>query len=129
MTADDARTDDTRTDDTRTDEDVTDDRSEGVRQYRFAPPPGATTITLVRHGETMPEHPDRPFPLLDGQGDPDLAPDGREQARRVSERLIEEEKLRLPGERPGHWPGHVAEQAAPARRVRTGRRTTASGTS
>lgn len=92
MTADDARTDDTRTDDTRTDEDVTDDRSEGVRQYRFAPPPGATTITLVRHGETMPEHPDRPFPLLDGQGDPDLAPDGREQARRVSERLVEEHR-------------------------------------
>ena len=47
---------------------------------------------LVRHGETMPEHPDRPFPLLDGQGDPDLAPEGREQARRVCERLAAEHR-------------------------------------
>ena len=68
------------------------DAGDGVRQYRFAPPPGATTIVLVRHGETMPEHPDRPFPLLDGQGDPDLAPEGREQARRVCERLAAEHR-------------------------------------
>lgn len=40
----------------------------------------------------MPEHPDRPFPLLDGQGDPDLAPEGREQARRVCERLAAEHR-------------------------------------
>lgn len=82
-------------DDSGTDSDTQDtgsDKDEGVRQYRFAPPPGATTIVLVRHGETMAEHPDRPFPLLDGQGDPDLAPDGREQARLVGERLAAEHR-------------------------------------
>jgi probable phosphoglycerate mutase len=62
----------------------------GIRQYRFRPPPGATTIVLVRHGESAPEHPDRPFPLRDGHGDPPLAPEGVEQARRVGERLFRE---------------------------------------
>lgn len=60
---------------------------EGIRQYRFTPPAGATTILLVRHGESAPEHPDRPFPLKDGHTDPPLAPMGQEQARRVGERL------------------------------------------
>ncbi len=73
-----------------TDEDQPDDG--GIRQYRFEPPTGATTIVLVRHGESASEHPDRPFPLRDGHGDPPLAPDGEEQARRVGERLAAEHR-------------------------------------
>ncbi len=69
---------------------VNDDNPEGIRQYRFAPPPGATTIVLVRHGESAPEHPDRPFPLRDGHSDPPLAPTGEQQAVRVGERLAHE---------------------------------------
>jgi probable phosphoglycerate mutase len=57
------------------------------RQHRFQRPPGATEIFLVRHGESRPARPDDPFPLVDGHGDPELAPIGREQAVRVGERL------------------------------------------
>lgn len=57
------------------------------RQARFTAPPGATEILLVRHGESRAASPDRPFPLIDGQGDPELHANGREQARRVGERL------------------------------------------
>lgn len=64
-----------------------DSDDEGIRQYRFTPPAGSTTILLVRHGESAPEHPDRPFPLRDGHSDPPLAPTGQDQARRVGERL------------------------------------------
>lgn len=60
---------------------------EPVRQHRFARPPGGTDLLLVRHGESEPAHPDRPFPTVDGQGDPELDPRGREEARRVAERL------------------------------------------
>lgn len=65
---------------------------EGIRQHRFVPPPGAAVILLVRHGESMPEHPDRPFPFRDGHGDPPLAAEGEEQARRVGERLAAEHR-------------------------------------
>jgi probable phosphoglycerate mutase len=44
-------------------------------------------LLLVRHGESAALLPDRPFPLVDGHGDPALAPDGREQAERIAERL------------------------------------------
>lgn len=57
------------------------------RQARFSPPEGATEILLIRHGESQPANPDSPFPLVDGQGDPELAPEGREQAERVADRL------------------------------------------
>ena len=50
-------------------------------------PPGATEIILVRHGESRAATIDNPFPLIDGQGDPELAPQGRAQAIAVSERL------------------------------------------
>ncbi|MBA9007788.1 histidine phosphatase family protein [Thermomonospora cellulosilytica] len=60
------------------------------RQSRFAPPPGATEILLVRHGASQAFRPGEPFPLVDGQGDPGLAPEGREQARRVCRRLAGE---------------------------------------
>jgi probable phosphoglycerate mutase len=51
---------------------------------------GATTVLLVRHGESAPAHPDRPFPLVDGHGDPPLDPVGHEQAERLAARLAEE---------------------------------------
>lgn len=59
-------------------------------QARFVRPPGATELLLVRHGESAPARADRPFPLVGGQGDPDLAPTGREQAARVADRLAGE---------------------------------------
>ncbi|HEY3734625.1 MAG TPA: histidine phosphatase family protein [Streptosporangiaceae bacterium] len=51
------------------------------------PPPGATEILLIRHGESQPADPDRPFGLTDGRADPDLAPEGAEQAERIAVRL------------------------------------------
>lgn len=60
------------------------------RQPRFQPPPGATELLLIRHGESQPARPGQSFPLVDGHGDPDLAPDGHDQARRVADRLSTE---------------------------------------
>lgn len=64
-----------------------DEESGGYRQLRFAPPPGATEIYLIRHGESEPAVPGKPFPTVDGHGDPALASQGLEQAERVGERL------------------------------------------
>jgi probable phosphoglycerate mutase len=61
------------------------------RQFRFTLPPGATEILLVRHGESAPAREDRPFPLVDGQGDPPLAEVGEQQALRVADRLEHED--------------------------------------
>jgi probable phosphoglycerate mutase len=58
-----------------------------VRQARFRRPPGATEVFLVRHGESEPAVAGEVFPLVDGHGDPALAPEGREQAERVADRL------------------------------------------
>jgi probable phosphoglycerate mutase len=63
------------------------EESREYRQVRFAAPAQATEIVLVRHGETIPADPLQPFPLVDGQGDPELGPDGLEQAVRIAERL------------------------------------------
>jgi len=60
------------------------------RQHSFQRPRGATEILLVRHGESRAATHDNPFPLVDGHGDPELHPNGREQARRVGERLKSE---------------------------------------
>ena len=57
------------------------------RQAKFQAPEGATEILLVRHGESRPATLDDPFPLVDGHGDPELAPQGREQAIAVGNRL------------------------------------------
>lgn len=57
------------------------------RQHKFELPEGATDILLVRHGESRAATPDNPFPLVDGHGDPELAPQGRDQAIAVGERL------------------------------------------
>jgi probable phosphoglycerate mutase len=64
--------------------------TDGIPQRRFAPPPGSTTVLLVRHGASAHAHADRPFPLKDGHGDPPLAPEGHEQARLVGDRLAAE---------------------------------------
>jgi len=60
----------------------------GVRQIRFTRPSGATDVFLVRHGESAAAHPDRPFTLVDGHGDPELHEVGRAQALRVADRLM-----------------------------------------
>ncbi len=63
---------------------------EGIRQHRFTAPPGATTVLVVRHGESAPEIPDRPFALRDGHSDPELHPDGVRQAELLADRLEHE---------------------------------------
>ncbi|KZB86681.1 histidine phosphatase family protein [Amycolatopsis regifaucium] len=60
------------------------------RQHRFSPPPGSTELFLVRHGESAPAKGSAPFDLVDGQADPDLAPEGRDHAERVGRRLADE---------------------------------------
>jgi probable phosphoglycerate mutase len=60
------------------------------RQHRYTPPPGATEILLVRHGESQPVDPEHPFELVDGHGDPPLDPVGVEQAERLADRLAGE---------------------------------------
>jgi 2,3-bisphosphoglycerate-dependent phosphoglycerate mutase len=70
---------------------VSEPSAQTFRQLRFARPPGACELLLVRHGESAPARTDEPFPLVDGQGDPELHPDGRRQAERLAERLVTEE--------------------------------------
>jgi len=67
------------------------DETTAYRQYRFRPPPGATDMLWIRHGESAPAVEGAPAPLLDGQSDPDLDPRGHDEARRVAERLATEE--------------------------------------
>jgi 2,3-bisphosphoglycerate-dependent phosphoglycerate mutase len=59
---------------------------------RPAPNPllGATQLLLIRHGTSQPPRADRPFPLLDGHGDPELTDEGRRQAELIAERLCGE---------------------------------------
>src|SRR3954466_13814780 len=61
------------------------------RQARFTPPPGATEILLVRHGESAPFREGVPVPLADGHGDPPLDPVGHRQAEAVAGRLAVED--------------------------------------
>ena len=56
-------------------------------QTRLRPPPGATEILFVRHGQSEPAVEGRPFSLVEGQGDPALSPDGQVQAAQVCARL------------------------------------------
>lgn len=60
---------------------------EGFRQSRFTSPAAATTLLLVRHGESAAAVPGRPFPLVDGHGDPALHETGRAQAVLLAARL------------------------------------------
>jgi probable phosphoglycerate mutase len=59
-------------------------------QRPFTPPPGALDLLLVRHGASATFVPGAPFDLVDGQGDPELAPEGRNQAELVAARLATE---------------------------------------
>ena len=59
-------------------------------QRGFVLPPGATEVVLVRHGSSEPAVAGQRFPLLDGHGDPALAPEGEVQAALVAERLAAE---------------------------------------
>ena len=63
---------------------------EAYRQFRFTLPRGATDLLIVRHGESAPARADAPAPTVDGHSDPELAPEGREQAERLGERLAHE---------------------------------------
>jgi probable phosphoglycerate mutase len=60
------------------------------RQYRYAPPPGATELVLVRHGESRAAVEGEEFDLVDGHGDPPLSEDGQAQADQVGARLANE---------------------------------------
>ena len=60
------------------------------RQAKFESPAGSTEVFLVRHGESEPAVEGSDFALADGHGDPSLAPEGRDQAKRVGERLATE---------------------------------------
>lgn len=64
---------------------------ETYHQRQFALPPGATEVILVRHGASAPAVPGVPFPLVDGHGDPPLAPEGAVQAEAVAVRLARED--------------------------------------
>ena len=56
-------------------------------QPQWVLPAGATQVVLVRHGASAHAVAGRPFPLLDGHGDPPLSDLGLAQAERVAERL------------------------------------------
>lgn len=58
-----------------------------VRQHRFTPPKGAADLLLIRHGETEAARRGESFPMVAGQGDPSLRPEGEAQARAVADRL------------------------------------------
>jgi probable phosphoglycerate mutase len=62
-----------------------------IRQLKFAAPPGACRLLLVRHGETTPVRDGVAVPLLEGQSNPDLDPVGIEEAQRAADRLAAED--------------------------------------
>jgi probable phosphoglycerate mutase len=66
---------------------VSGEQPASFRQNRFVPPPGATDLLLVRHGESEAYTDGQPFDLVGGQGDPPLSAEGQEQAKRVCGRL------------------------------------------
>lgn len=59
-------------------------------QTRYRPPPESTRVVLVRHGQSEPAHPERPFPLVDGHGDPKLTELGHRQAEATANKLKSE---------------------------------------
>ncbi len=59
-------------------------------QRFYEPPARAGQVLLIRHGQSQPYDPARPFPLIDGHGDPELSPLGRHQAELVGQRLESE---------------------------------------
>lgn len=59
-------------------------------QLLYQPEKGACQVLLVRHGQSAPFVPGRPFPLVDGHGDPPLSELGHFQAELVGRRLRDE---------------------------------------
>jgi probable phosphoglycerate mutase len=59
-------------------------------QTLFRAEPSACQILLIRHGQSAPYSPDRPFDTIDGHGDPHLTELGHHQARLVGDRLAAE---------------------------------------
>ncbi len=59
-------------------------------QREYAPEDGATSVLLVRHGQSASYVPGKPFALIDGQGDPPLSERGQWQAEQVAARLASE---------------------------------------
>lgn len=66
------------------------DEPRSYPQGFFTPTPDASQILLIRHGQSAPYVPGKPFPLVDGHGDPELTELGHFQARRVADRLLAE---------------------------------------
>lgn len=66
------------------------DQSPSFPQTLYQPEEGATQVLLVRHGQSAPFVPGRPFDLVEGHGDPHLSDLGHYQAKLVGERLAEE---------------------------------------
>ncbi|MEH6741404.1 MAG: histidine phosphatase family protein [Sulfitobacter sp.] len=64
--------------------------SNEARQHRFTPEAGACDMLLIRHGETQAAIRGEMFPMIDGQGNPTLRPEGHAQATAVGERLKSE---------------------------------------
>jgi probable phosphoglycerate mutase len=64
--------------------------ADGIPQRPFAPPAGATEVILVRHGASAHAFAGRPFALVGGQSDPELAPEGEAQAEALVDRLAAE---------------------------------------
>lgn len=62
-------------------------QSGAYRQRSFPVPDGAVDLLLVRHGQSEAYVEGRPFPLVDGHGDPPLSELGGEQASLVCGRL------------------------------------------
>jgi 2,3-bisphosphoglycerate-dependent phosphoglycerate mutase len=58
--------------------------AETYPQRGFQPPPDAIDLLLIRHGASAAAVPGEPFELLEGQADPPLSPEGREQADKVA---------------------------------------------
>ena len=70
--------------------DTSDAEVRQFEQQRWMRPPRATEVLLVRHGASQAFIPGEPFPMLDGQGDPALAPKGHAQAVAAANRLAHE---------------------------------------
>jgi probable phosphoglycerate mutase len=69
-----------------------DEHPDGIRQVRFRPAESATTLLIVRHGESAAVLPGQPGPMRDGHGDPALHVDGEVQAQRLGARLAAEHR-------------------------------------
>ena len=70
-----------------------DHRPEGQPTYpqpTYELEPDAAHVLLIRHGQSAPFIPGRPFDLIEGHGDPALSPLGLRQATQVGNRLASE---------------------------------------